>query len=128
MLESKHTTLKEDIFQHMAMFKVYLPIEELEKVTERIKKNKSYFQALYEIEADESLKVFTDINKGAYAVKLELDRTNKKVQKVDPVTNKVVKTYPSLYAAGKEHKGGHGNICTSVRKGTKAYGHYWRTI
>src|ERR1035437_6120235 len=122
MLESKHTELKEDIFQHMALFNIYLPLEELDKVTERVKKHESYFQALYEIEADETLKQYTDINKGAYEVKIELDRTSKKVHKVDPTTHKIIKTYPSLYAAGKEHNGGHGNISKAVKDKTKAYG------
>lgn len=117
---------KKAVYNHLALMGVFLPEDKLEQVYNKIQNeaSKSIWSVLYEIENDESLKVYNDITKGAFKVKLV-----KNILKIDKKTNNKIEEFNSAYAAAKSiglTKNEVGNIlqvCEGKRK--SAYGFKW---
>lgn len=119
---------------------IYLPVHRLESlhqyVNDKISKGIDFFEVLYEIENDKSLKKYKNKNKGAYStinahVKWT-DKSSRKVAQIDLITGKVIENHKSLYAATKA-LGISPNYCGNISNAANgkigsACGFVWKFI
>ena len=122
--------VKKDIYWHLANHcKIYLPAYQLDLLAEQVTKKVSIWTILTQAETNKELRKYNIKSKGAYVDgnnRVEfLDKTRKKVCRLDAETLQLLETYPSLYNASKEFKKGFGNISRAIKQDSTAYGFRW---
>lgn len=125
----------ESLYNVFAQQRIYLTIEELEKIDEQISLDK-YFELIEKIakgytKTEKRRKIYGDKTRGAFYKKKRYPRNRKPVQKLSKLSGRVVATYESVSLAAEvvagdaRFKGNIYNACEGKVSSYKGFKWAW---